>query len=285
MSDPISDSGGQTHPSSVGPRNPGQAESSDSRTGTSDLGKPVIEHRARRPQRLVNTVLAAVGLGLGGLSLAIGIVRYDFALGNYGPAVVWRWSGIWLVTGAVLALLGAIGGIWLLRWSRTAVVVHDGGLELRRGRRSRQLPWSAIRSIQVSGVRYRSVWGSRSSLELETADGRHIRLSDTLAGLSQLAATIKRNVYPRLLTEYTRFLRDGQPVPFGQLVLSSDGVARGSRRLAWAEVASADLQNGRITIRPASDHGGPLKVDARRVPNPEICLQLVRHYASGGARG
>lgn len=251
----------------------------------SELGKPVIEHRARRNQRTANLFLATAGLGIGGTFLAIGITRWNFALSNYGPAVVWRWSGGWVALGALLLVLGAFGGVWLLRWHRLAVVVHDGGLHIRRGSRSRELPWSEIESVQVAGERYRSIWGSRSILKIRTSDDRLIRLTDTLAGLNQLAATVKRNVYPRLLTEYTRYLKDGQPVPFGPLVISAEGVARGQRKLSWPEVSAAELRDGRITITPTTDHGGKLRVDARQVPNPEICLQLVQHYASGGSRG
>lgn len=249
----------------------------------SELGKPVIEHRIRRNQRMVNLVLAASGLGIGGTFLAIGITRWNFALSNYGPAVVWRWSGVWVVAGALLLVLGAFGGAWLLRWHRLSVVVHDGGLRIKRGRRTRELLWSEIESVQVAGVRYRVIWGSRSILKIRTSDDRSIRLTDTLAGLNQLTATVKRNVYPRLLSQYTRYLKDGQPVPFGPLVISPEGVARGQRKLTWPEVSGAELLDGRITITPSKDRGGPLRVDARKVPNPEICLQLVQHYAGGGS--
>lgn len=250
----------------------------------SELGKPVIEHRARRSARLVNLVLSVVGLGLGSVLLVIGVSRWSFALSTYGPAVVWRWSGIWLSAGTLLLAVGAFGGAWLLRWNRLSVIVHDGGLQLRRGKRSRDLPWSEIVSVQVAGVRYRLIWGSRSILRIRTSDDHMIRLTDTLAGLNQLAATVKRNVYPRLLTEYTQYLRDGQPVPFGPLVVSSDGVSRGQRKLSWSEVAAAELRDGGIRITPAKDRGGPLRVDARKVPNPEICLQLLQHYARGASR-
>lgn len=251
----------------------------------SELGKAVIEHRSRRPERLLNLGLAATGLLLGGAFVAIGIVRWNFALRTYGPAVVWRWSGGWLVIGAVLLLLGLAGAWWLLRWGRLSVTVHDGGLQIKRGRRTRQLPWKAIETVQVAGVRYRLIWGSRSILKLRTVDGRQIRLPDTLAGLNQLAATVKRNVYPRLLTEYTRSLRDGQPLPFGPLVVAPEGVQYGRRKLHWGEVSMAQLRDGKITITPAKQHGGPLRVDARKVPNPEICLQLLQHHAQAVASG
>lgn len=251
----------------------------------SDLGKPVIEHRPRRRQRRLNLVLAVVGLIAGGSLLAIGISRWNFALANYGPAVVWRWSGVWLLLGAGLLVVGIAGGVWLLRWGRLSVVVHDGGLQLKRGDRARSLPWGEIKTVQISGVRYRSFWGSRSMLKLGTSDDQTVRLTDTLAGLSQLAATVKRNVYPRLLTEYTRYLRDGQPLPFGPLIVAAGGLTRGQRTLEWSEIAAAQLQEGQLIITPVDGHGGPLRVDARKVPNAEICLQLVQHYARGAAGG
>ncbi len=249
-----------------------------------DLGKPVVEHRPRRRQRRLYLLLALVGLSAGAIMLIIGIARWSFALANYGPAVVWRWSGIWLIIGGALLAVGLVGAVWLLRWGRLSVVVHDGGLQLKRGNQVRTLPWSEIETVQVTGVNYRSIWGSHSTLKLRTSDDQQIRLSDRLAGLSQLAATVKRNVYPRLVAEYTRYLRDGQPVAFGPLTLSLEGVARGPRKLDWSQVTAAELHDGRITITPADGRGGALRVDARKVPNAEICLELVQHYARG-ARG
>lgn len=235
----------------------------------------------------MNAAMAIVGLGIGGVFLVIGLVRWNFALANYGPAVVLRWSGGWLVVGGLLLLVGAVGAAWLVRWNRMAVVVHDGGLQIKRGKRSRSIPWTAIDSVQVSGVRYRLILGSRSILVIETNDARKTRFTNTLVGLDHVAAAVKRNVYPRLLTQFTRYLRDGQPVPFGPLVIGPEGIARGARKLAWSEVAGAQLGDGRLIITPTKDHGGPWRIDARKLPNPEVCLQLVRHRAAsrqGGAR-
>jgi hypothetical protein len=77
-------------------------------------------------------------------------------------------------------------------------------------------------------------------------------------------------------------LRDGQPIPFGPLSLRPEGVQLGRRRVAWAEIESAELRQGRVVIR-LRKQGAPLRMSAGKLPNVEICLQLVQHYAAQAA--
>jgi hypothetical protein len=228
-------------------------------------------------------MLAILGLTIGIAFFGFGAYRWGFAYSNYGPAVVWRWGGPWILIGLTLLAMGAIGAGWLIRWNWLSVTSFENGLQLRRGRRVQLIPWAKVQSILVSSVRYGMlglIWGSRSSLRLRLADNRKLRFNDTLAGLSQLISTIKQQVYPRLLAEYAQFIRDGQPVSFGSLVIQPEGIQRGGRRLLWTEIDSAQLRDGRITIH-AKGSGATLRAEVRKVPNAEICLQLIQHYSTG----
>ncbi|MFQ5923015.1 MAG: DUF6585 family protein [Anaerolineales bacterium] len=238
-------------------------------------------YRARRRERRLHLVMAALGLVVGGGFLSIGLYRWTFALNNYGPAVVWRWSAAWLVIGLLFLLIGLVGAAWVFRWNWLAVTTFENGLQIQRRKRISTVTWSEIQAVLVSGVTYGVlglIWGSRSSLRLEIAGGRRLRFPDTLAGLAQLITTIKRHVYPRLLNEYSLHLRNGQPVAFGPLQVRPEGVAKGQRRVGWSEVASAELKDGRILVK-TNQRGAPIRVPANAVPNAEICLQLIQHYA------
>jgi hypothetical protein len=55
-------------------------------------------------------------------------------------------------------------------------------------------------------------------------------------------------------------------------------VAKGQQRLGWSEVASAELKDGKILLK-TNHRKAPIRVRANAVPNAEICLQLIQHYA------
>ncbi len=246
-----------------------------------ELGNALMLHKARRRERRLHLVMASLGLVAGGGFLLIGVYRWIFALSNYGPAVVWRWSAAWLVGGLLFLTIGLVGAAWVFRWNWLAVTSFENGLEIRRRNRISTVPWSEIQAVLVSGVTYGVlglIWGSRSSLRLEFASGRRQRFPDTLAGLAQLITTVKRHVYPRLLNEYFTHLRNGQPIAFGPLQVRPEGVAKGQRRFSWGEVTAAQLKDGKIVIK-TNKKGAPIHVRASAVPNAEICLQLVQHYA------
>ncbi len=238
-------------------------------------------HKARRRERRLHLAMAALGLVAGSGFLLVGGYRWTFALSNYGPAVVWRWSAAWLVVGMLFLLFGLVGATWVFRWNWLAVTSFEKGLEIRRRNRISTVPWSEVQAVLVSGVTYGVlglIWGRRSSLRLEIASGQKQHFPDTLAGLAELITTIKRHVYPRLLNEYFTHLRNGQPIAFGPLQIRPEGVAKGPRRFSWGEVASAELKDGTILIK-TNQKGSPMRVRASAVPNAEICLQLVQHYA------
>ena len=250
-----------------------------------DLGQPMMEHRAERRLRAYHAALATIGLLAGGGLTIIGLARWEFALRTYGPAVVLRWGGPWLIVGSILFTVGLAGATWLIRWNWIRVTTFQNGLQVRGRKRERTIPWGDIQGVLVSGVRYGMLglaWGSRSRLLLDLNGGQRVQFTDTLVGLSELTSLVKRRTYPRLLTEFTASLRDGQPIPFGPLSLRPEGVQLGRRKVAWPEVASAELRQGRVLIR-LRKQGAPLRMSAGKLPNVEICLQLVQHYAAQAA--
>ena len=246
-----------------------------------ELGNALMMHQARRRERRLHIVMAIIGLLAGAGFLLIGAYRWTFALSNYGPAVVWRWSTAWLVVGLLFLLIGLIGAAWVFRWNWLSVTTFEKGLQVKRRRRDITVQWGEIQEVLVSGVTYGIlglIWGSRSSLRLEISGGQVERFPDTLAGLAQLITTIKRHVYPRLLNEYTLHLRNGQPIAFGPIQVRPEGVARGQRRLGWNEVAGAELKDGKLLLT-TNQRRSAIRVRANSIPNAEICLQLIQHYA------
>lgn len=245
-----------------------------------DLGPVLQEHRTRSALRPALIGLAVLGLTGCALALGVGVWRWYFAYSHYGPAVVWRWSGPAWAVATLSALVGGTALLLLARNPRTLVRVYTHGLTLHRQGRTVWIPWTGIRRIHTFAAR-KSVAGL--TLEVQRAgDGGggsrgSVRLSQSLEDLDGLGRVIKDRVYPRLLAEYNEALQQGKSLPFGPVVLSSQGVRQGKHSLRWQEMESARLDRGVLAIQ-AGDQAQRvrIRVAADRLPNLEVFVQLLQ---------
>jgi hypothetical protein len=255
-------------------------------TPTSELGLQTGQHRLRRFLRLVYPTLALFNL-LATLALwALAAWRWFFAYSTYGPALVWRVTFPLVVMSVVTLTVGLIGVVANIRLSSLVVTTFERGLTVRRGRRGKLIRWAHIRHLRTSAVRYGFSgmnWGQRASINLILDSGEKFRFTTALGDIGGLIATIKGNVYPRLLDEYTREFNQGHPLGFGPLMLTQQGIQKGRGRLDWVDLGHASLENGRLVLTPRTgSEGSKIRVEARRIPNVDLCLQFIQHLSKPG---
>jgi hypothetical protein len=248
-------------------------------TPTSELGLQTGQHRLRRLLRLAYPVLGLTGL-LATLALwAFAAWRWVFAYSTYGPALVWRVAlPIILLSAATLAA-GLIGVLARIRLGPLVVTTYERGLTVRRGRRGKLIRWSHIRYLRTAAVRYGFSglsWGRRASITIALDSGEKFRFTTALTDIEGLIATVKGNVYPRMLEEYTRQFNDGNALSFGPLTLSRQAIQRGRSQLEWTSLGRASLENGRLVLTPrAGADGSKIRIEAGRIPNVDLCLQFI----------
>lgn len=252
-------------------------------TPVSELGLQTGQHRLRRILRLVYPSFGLVGL-LATLALwGLAAWRWIFAYSTYGPAIVWRIAFPLILFSLVTLASGLTGVVATIRLGPLVVTTYERGLTVRRGRRGKLVRWSHIRHLRTSVVRYGFSglsWGHRSSITLTLDGGQRFRFTSALADVDGLIATVKGNVYPRLLDEYTRAFNQGQALGFGPIVLSTQGIQQGRSRLDWTNLGRASLENGRLVLTPRSGaEGSKIRVEARRIPNVDLCLQFIQHLS------
>jgi len=252
-------------------------------TPASELGLQTGEHRLRRILRLAYPSLGLTGL-LATLALwALAAWRWGFAYSTYGPAIVWRVAFPLVVLSLVTLAIGLAGVLATVRLGPLVVNTFERGLVVRRGRRGKLIRWGHIRHLRTSAVRYGFSglsWGRRASITLILDSGEKFRLTTAMDDINGLIAAVKSNVYPRLLDEYSRQFNQGHALSFGPLILSSQGIQQGRSQLAWADLGRASLENGRLVLTPGSGStGSKIRVEARRIPNVDLCLQFILHLS------
>ena len=230
--------------------------------------------RARATEVNLLLALGIIGTGLGLALLAIGIWAWIFATTTYGPAAVPRWSNAWFTTSPVLGFLGiaCLLRAWWLR--RLRFEAHAEGLRVGRGKGATWIPWSTVLEVRAAPAGTRGMY---AALDLRLDDGRRVRATRALADLDALVERVKRGAFPGLLEASRQQFNLGQTLAFGPLRLSPDGVQAGRKAVQWKDVQAVEVRGGRLVISARPPDTTRLRVAAGRVPNVDVCVQLVRH--------
>jgi hypothetical protein len=245
------------------------------------LGPLLREHRLRRELAILYPALAILGLSGTAIACVWTAWRWLFAYNNYGSAAIWRWTTPALLTVLGFASLGILGLILTWRSRGFRISLHTSGMVYRRGRRKETLLWNEIQRVHTSAVSYgfsSLAWGAQTNLKLHTNDGRQLRLTHALTDMSGLAETIKHQIFPGLLETYRRMFNQGETLSFGPLSLTETGVQHQDQILPWGNLGRVSLGRGVLLLETTdSDKGNRIRIPAHRVPNVEICTQLIEH--------
>lgn len=257
------------------------------------FGALVSEHRPSRDHARAYLLLVAFSLAAVFISLGWGVIRWYLAYTDYGPALVWRWSGPAFIVASASGLLCLAGLILASRHRGMEIRVHENGLVVVHGRKGTRIPWGEILSVRTSAIRY----GPPGLIREREADlvieyrglgpdnpghktaPRRLRLTHALSGFEGLAAELKQRIYPHLVGAYSEAFNRGNAVSFGKLELTPDGVRVSKRVVPWKSLAGVNLDRGLLTIRAKEAGGAAIRIAAHRVPNVELCVQLIQYLS------
>lgn len=240
-------------------------------------------HRIRGPVLLrafIFFIVSVIGIVL---STAILIWRWQEAINYYGPAVVWRWISVPFWVSLFFLVMAISSSIILRRVRQNEVQLSNMGLTIQRGKRLETIAWERVMTIRTSSERYGIVgvsWGEKTEIHIVTKDGTKYTFNQSFDRIVELIEQIKHFVYPRLLEEYRLAFNRGEPLTFGPLVLTSDGILNGRKALRWKDLGKVNLEKGSLELQPLEKSDGPkLSLPAHKVPNIDLCIQLISHLS------
>jgi len=212
----------------------------------------------------------------------IGFGRWQFALTNFGPAVLWRWINPVVWAGVGLGIIGAIGLLLLLRVGRQEIQISPEAVTWRKGRNLQVYRWENIRGIYIRAVRYGILdfaWAKKTEVILRLDEGKRIKINQTFENIEKLMDTIKHYVYPIMFEQFRHEFNRGEPLSFGPLLLTSQGVLNGRKTLRWQDIGEISVQRGSLQLQPIDGSGNPkFSIPVHKIPNVDLCIQLLRHF-------
>lgn len=222
---------------------------------------------------------AFVGLIFGGLLMISGLV----AFGAMIISIIQHHFEVWgLIVGLTFVGLGGflLYAGFLTLWSQwmgiQSAVTYRDGFAYQQGGTAHVWPYQEIAAIfsdEVFHSSRRRGYTSRSYTLIKKSGEKITLLGDQLQGTTTLIGTIKRRVVALLDQPLQQAYAEGQPVTFGPVTVSKQGIQAGSKQFAWGDVLNVEVKSGNLIVNLRQ--GGSHKIRAKAIPNIESLCQLI----------
>ncbi len=240
-------------------------------------------HRIRGA--ILMRALIFVIISFAGMLFSVGVLIWQWrnAMLNFGPAALWHWITLPLSATLIFALLALISFTLYRHVRQLEIQVSKLGMTFQRGKRLDSINWQDVKQIWTSFERYGVFtfsWANKTEIQVMTEAGKNYKFNQSYEGIDELIEEIKHFVYPNLLENYRLAFNRGEPLTFGPLVLTSDGILKGRKALRWKDLGEIDLDRGSLNLQPfESSKASRLSIQAHKVPNIDLCVQLINHLS------
>jgi hypothetical protein len=220
------------------------------------------------------------------LVIAAGIVF--FALNDTSGSSRRRSSSDDNVGAAVVGggLFGFFALLAFLNWNgkRTpgSVMLTEQGVAYMQGEganaKATTARWDEVNGItQAITKHYRNgvYTGTTYLYTLFLTGGRKMTFNNSIANVEMLGEALQNEVSRRAMPIAAAAYNSGQPVNFGPLTVSRDGLTQGKKTLAWGEIEGVQIQNGYIAVKKQGGWFNWANVPAASVVNLYVFLNLV----------
>lgn len=243
---------------------------------THSLGALVAEHGATQVRHQGNLWSGLAFIFLGLIALGVGVVA---AVTETGAAAVSFCSGVGL-----LSLAGGAWAVWTHRQEQAmAVQAYVDGLVWQKNGRTTTMRWDEVLDLSALALYNKQLRRTFYTYTLKDAAGQTMRLNLTPGHLDQaeqLADLIQQEVTRRQLGRAITALKAGQPVHFGPLTITNEGIENGRKHLPWSQFAGAAISlQGHFVVRAHQQTLNWTRVDMVKMPNVFTFVVLAQHLS------
>jgi hypothetical protein len=214
--------------------------------------------------------------------IIIGFFRWRFAMNHFGPAAVWRWINPTLWAAMGLGLIGLLSLFLRIHAGQLEIQLSPMAITYREGRNLKVFRWDEVNRIYITSIRYgilKLSWSRKTEAILHFHDGQRLRIQQSFEKIETLLEKTKQYVYPILFNRYRNAFNRGNPIPFGPIILTPQGIVNGRKTLRWQELGEIDLQGGFLHLRPVQkSRGAKHSIPVHRIPNIDLCMQLLQYF-------
>jgi len=206
-------------------------------------------------------------------------------------------------TGIALAVTALWGLAWVLI-GKSELTLHAEGLRRSTVFGSSEMAWSEITETRFAQVPVSAQVGAhfgligylvvalsgkgggsgQKSLEVVGTNGRKLKITSNWRDSDEALRGVLARVNPRLIEGHRQRLKSGETLKFGNVGLSRQGVSwKNGEPIPFATLAKCKIEGANLRIKAEGKWLDNVSVNASKVPNIFILLDLVEEMRSGGA--
>ena len=244
----------------------------ESITVNTQLGTLLSEHGASQIRSKGNIWSGVVFVLLGVIALGAGLIA---AVTSTGGTVVSFCGGV--------GLLSILGGGWAIRTHNQekgmSVQVYADGIVSTKNGRSTTMRWDEVIDLGVIVVYNRQINSSFYTYTLKNLSGKTMRLNLTpghFENAEQLSQTVQQEITRRQLGRAITTFNAGEPVQFGMLTVTQEGIQNGRKILPWSEFKEIALsRKGYFVIRAHNKSTNWVRIDMIKMSNVFTFMALA----------
>jgi hypothetical protein len=159
--------------------------------------------------------------------------------------------------------------------------VFSEGLIRAKGSQVDVMRWEHVEAVwqRIVKHRYRGIITLYTSYNytVRRSDGAQFKFTSALKGTKLLGEAIEQEVTRHQLPKAIAACDSGNPVNFGTLSVSVQGISKGAVLVPWNQVGQVDLKRGWLIVHKQGSLLAGSRTRASSVPNLLVFLQLVEH--------
>lgn len=216
---------------------------------------------------------------LGILSLVgFGYWRAIYGYANYGPATALFWGQPWFLSAACLTIPVLLYALRRIHRAHTWVEVYAKGIIVHRPpSRKKPLRWEEIAGISTSTTTNSFLgWKSRPQHELtiHPTQGPPLQLDYKIKHLEDLITILKKQVYPRLISQLKKTFHANKELHFGALSISKNCLSYQEKEIPWNYIQGITAANGNLIIQLSPQKH--FEIPTEKVQNMELLIKLIK---------
>jgi hypothetical protein len=206
-----------------------------------------------------------------GIALLVTLLYIPIAIGDHLGILV------------LLALLAATGYAmyYLVTNFNLKAYVFSEGLIRAKGSQIDVMRWEHVDAVweKIVQYRYRGLIPLYKTYNytVRRNDGAQFKFPSAFKSNKLLGEAIQQEVMRRQLPNAIATYDSGNPVNFGTLTVSTQGISKGAVLTPWNQIGKVDFKRGWLIVHKQGSLLAASRTRASTVPNLQVFLQLVEH--------
>ena len=120
--------------------------------------------------------------------------------------------------------------------------------------------------------------GTYGYAKIEKASGERVKITEDVDDIEGVRELVQQGTFRTLLEPVRAVILQGGVATFGPIGVRRDGLVKGGDFKPWREIESANVWDGKFSVKLQGKTFDWIKLKTKRIPNVHVFLSVVEHF-------